>query len=387
MIAPKRLRLRERFSVTARRAARLCAGLAAAAAAAALLVAATSCILVNGRSGDSLKFPLAPHAKWISACTVCHAEIDTQQVDATTRRALESACLKCHGAERSKCDFCHTDADSAGLFPDRERYLTFSHTDHLKRTKGDCSRCHGAVHESGAAPAAADARDDHPTAIPGHTQCFSCHQMKDLYEQLDCTTCHRGLFRFGLKPYEEFTHSVDFVRREHGEFVRSPANRALCSQCHEPTFCSECHAEQPLLRPSERHPERVAADYIHKGDYVSTHPWDARTDPASCLRCHGRTSCEDCHTSRGISERGARQAGATTHFHGPGVLVRGSSDFHGSAARRDILSCASCHGEGASGNCVTCHAVGAFGGNPHPPGFKSRLSRTGAPVCRLCHAH
>jgi hypothetical protein len=48
--------------VTARRAARLRAGLAAAAAACALLAAATSCILVNGRSGDALKFPLAPHA-------------------------------------------------------------------------------------------------------------------------------------------------------------------------------------------------------------------------------------------------------------------------------------------------------------------------------------
>jgi hypothetical protein len=67
------------------------------------------------------------------------------------------------------------------------------------------------------------------------------------------------------------------------------------------------------------------------------------------------------------------------------VLFPGSPDFHGTAARRDIVSCAACHADGTSGNCVTCHATGQFGGNPHPPGFKSRLNRTGAPVCRLCH--
>jgi len=372
----------------ARSRLRLAAALAPAlfvGAALAIFAAATSCIVFTGRTGDSLRFPVGPHSKWMEACEVCHAEIDSNQVDSSTRRALESSCLKCHGDQRTHCTYCHSDPDSAGRFPDRERFLTFSHSDHLKRTSGTCNRCHQAPH--GATASEELGESAHPVSIPGHSQCFSCHQMKDLYEQLDCATCHRGLFRFGLKPYEEFSHSVDFVRREHADFARIPKNEALCSQCHEPSFCSECHAALPLLRPSERHPERVFADYIHKGNYVATHPWDARTDPASCMRCHGRSSCEDCHTSRGISERGAKITGTTGHFHGPGVLVRGSSDFHGSAARRDILSCAACHGEGGSGNCVTCHQVGAFGGNPHPPGFRSHLSRTGAPVCRLCHTH
>lgn len=370
---------------------------------ATLLGSAISCIVFTGRTGDELHFPTGPHAKWMEACSVCHAAIDSNQVDSTTRRALEESCFKCHADQRTRCSYCHSDADSAGRFPERERYLTFSHSDHLKRTSGQCNRCHAAPHGSApaadattgaAAPAATSPpaatlalADVHPTAIPAHPQCFSCHPMRSLYEQLDCATCHRGLFRFGLKPYEEFSHSVDFVRREHADFARIPANATLCTQCHQQSFCNECHAALPLMRPSERHPERVFADYIHKGNYVATHPWEARTDPASCLRCHARSSCEDCHTSRGISERGAKITGTTGHFHGPGVLVPGSSDFHGSAARRDILSCAACHGEGASGNCVSCHQVGAFGGNPHPPGFRSHLNRTGAPVCRLCHTH
>jgi hypothetical protein len=367
----------------------------AAALAATLFVAlATSCIVVTGRTGDSLRFPLAPHARWLSTCSICHAQIDGAQVDSATRRSLEAACLTCHGDQRSSCTYCHTDPDNAGVFPARERFLTFNHHDHLQRTQGQCDRCHASPHEtapvetpSAKAPApTASPAIDHPTAIPGHAQCFSCHQMKDFYEQLDCSNCHRGLFRFGLKPYEDFSHGADWLRREHGDFARQPANAALCSQCHEPSYCAECHAAQPLMRPSERHPERVAADTIHEGNYVSVHPWAARTDPGSCMRCHGMKFCEECHTTRGISERGAAKAGTNQHFHGPGVLVRGSPDFHGSAARRDIIACASCHSNGASGNCVSCHAVGAFGGNPHPPGFKSRLSRTGAPVCRLCHS-
>ena len=340
-----------------------------------------SCIVFRGRSGDRIHFPLAPHLDVIEECDQCHEGVAGDQVDSSTRRALESACFECHGEWRDECSRCHADVGSAGRFPEKDRYLSFSHDRHLLRTHGDCSACHVEPHT---APSLVRPTE-HPAGMPAHPECFACHQMQGFYDRLECGNCHRDLSRFGLEPYESFTHTVDFVRRGHAELARTPASAAVCAQCHEQPFCSECHADQPMLRPSERHPESVSRDFIHRGDYVFRHPWEARGDPASCLRCHGTSYCEDCHESRGLTETSAPLRNDAFRFHGPGVLVPGSSDFHGTAARRHILSCASCHSDGMSGNCVDCHQVGAFGGNPHPPGFRSRLSRTGAPVCRLCH--
>jgi hypothetical protein len=357
--------------------------------------ALASCIVFTGRTGDSIRFPADKHHDLFKYCSTCHEGITGDKVDAGTRRSLEAACLRCHGDHEKQCEWCHADVDSAGKFPDRDRHLNFSHEAHLKRTHGSCQRCHPGAHgvdvegagsvepaTPPAAPAEAVVAD---VAMPAHDQCFSCHQMKDFYERLECANCHQDLARYGLKPYEAFSHSGDFVRRGHGEMLQAGGSIATCEQCHQPKFCDECHFTSTGLAPPERFPEKVDRKFIHRGDYVFRHPWDARSDPASCTKCHSVAQCRQCHDERGVSERGALARTDGFKFHGPGVLFPGSPDFHGTAARRDIVTCAACHGEGASGNCVTCHSVGQFGGNPHPPGFRSRLDRHGAPVCRLCH--
>jgi hypothetical protein len=61
-----------------------------------------------------------------------------------------------------------------------------------------------------------------------------------------------------------------------------------------------------------------------------------------------------------------------------------ASSFHGRAARRDILACASCHEQGPATNCIRCHKVGAYGGNPHPNGWRSARS-VDEEMCRYCH--
>jgi len=51
-------------------------------------------------------------------------------------------------------------------------------------------------------------------------------------------------------------------------------------------------------------------------------------------------------------------------------------------------SCASCHDQGAQSNCVQCHKVGGIGGDPHPPGFRSRHNLNEARSdgrCVACH--
>jgi hypothetical protein len=369
------------------------------AAAMALVASAVlaSCIVFTGRTGDSIRFPEEKHRDLFAHCSTCHEGVAGDRVDAGTRRALESSCMKCHANRKDECAFCHADVDSAGKFPDRDRHLNFSHKEHLERTHGSCQRCHPGAHGAGgdatvgtdagagAEVVAADAPVVADVAMPAHPQCFSCHQMNDFYEKLECANCHQDLARFGLKPYESFSHSGDFVRRGHGVLLQAGGSAATCAQCHAPKFCDECHFTSVGLTPPERNPERVDRKFIHRGDYVFRHPWDARSDAASCIGCHSQAQCRDCHDQRGVSEKGALARNDGFKFHGAGVLFPGSPDFHGTAARRDIVSCAACHADGASGNCVTCHTVGAFGGNPHPPGFRSRLDRHGAPVCRLCH--
>lgn len=375
----------------------------AAAAGLLALAVAASCIVFTGRTGDSIRFPEAAHAELMGDCDACHDGIAGHQVDSTTRRALEAKCIACHEAKRDDCAFCHSDVANAGVLPERDRALHFSHETHLERTSGDCAVCHagahgmqGATSGNGAGAAAlAAAPTGHPgvlaSAMPAHPECFSCHEMQEFYDQLDCKSCHQDLARYGLLPYESFTHSNDFVGRGHGELLRDSGSAAVCAQCHEASSCDDCHFANGgfaalRLTPAARLPEKAHLGLIHRGDYLLRHPWEARADSASCVKCHSPDYCLECHEERGLAQEAALTRTDGFQFHGPGVLFKGSPEYHGTAARRDPLSCAACHDDGSRGNCTDCHAEGAFGGNPHPPHWKSRLDKRGAAVCRLCHA-
>lgn len=350
--------------------------------AAALLGA--SCIVLTGRTGDAIRFDAAVHADVMGECDRCHEGVAGAQVDATTRRALEASCLVCHAEKKDDCAYCHTDVANAGRFPDRDRALLFSHERHLERVSGDCAACHPGAH--GLASVAAPA-----PAMPAHAECFACHEMQEFHDQLECRNCHQDLARYGMRPYEHFSHTADFVRRGHAEILRSTGNAATCAQCHEQSSCDDCHFADAAGGPTRLTPAMRLADkphlgLIHRGDYRFRHPWEARADPASCVKCHSPSYCRDCHDGRGISAAAALARTDGFQFHGPGVLFPGSPDYHGTAARRDPVSCAACHEDGPRANCTNCHREGAFGGNPHPPGWKSRLDKRSASVCRLCHA-
>jgi hypothetical protein len=128
----------------------------------------------------------------------------------------------------------------------------------------------------------------------------------------------------------------------------------------------------------------VTSDFIHRGDYVSRHPYDVERDPASCRKCHGTRFCDSCHEQQ-LMKPGIPNA---RNPHPPGWVRRGSGAFHGDAARDNIVNCAGCHDQGAASNCVACHQVGGIGGNPHPRGFLRKHDagdiREQA-MCRACH--
>jgi hypothetical protein len=121
---------------------------------------------------------------------------------------------------------------------------------------------------------------------------------------------------------------------------------------------------------------------VHRGDFLTRHAIDALAEPARCLSCHTERDCDSCHVERGVSGN----AVGANNPHPPGWVGADtrSSDFHGSHARRDILSCAGCHEQGPATNCIRCHTVGAYGGNPHPSGWQSARGRQSS-MCRYCH--
>ena len=124
---------------------------------------------------------------------------------------------------------------------------------------------------------------------------------------------------------------------------------------------------------------------VHRGDYVVRHHLDVERDPASCKKCHGSQFCDSCHQAQQLSPRSLNPRDP----HPPGWVQRGSGNFHGEAARNNIVSCSGCHDQGAASICVACHQVGGVGGNPHPAGWTRKHDRGDIPknvACRACHS-
>ena len=103
----------------------------------------------------------------------------------------------------------------------------------------------------------------------------------------NCTECHTD-------AYAAMNHqAVDFFRK-HSVFA-SNARRA-CASCHAESFCADCHAHKEELKPSEKYMESPERSLPHRGDYLSQHRIDGKLNPASCVKCHGRTNNERCVT-------------------------------------------------------------------------------------------
>ena len=285
----------------------------------------------EARSQDpAYAFPHSPHIDGDVPCVACHASINgASRLEANLRHVA----MPSQPSKDPACSGCHdTDPDVAVPARAEPFRFRFDHAAHLKTVK-------------------------------------------------DCKTCHVDLK--GYLPRTAFAHQGDWLRI-HGAQARPTAES--CAQCHDQTHCAECHAAQTTAaRPSVVFPEDVARSFIHRGDYVSRHTVEARANPASCRSCHGSAFCEACHTQQGLTS-----AAANIRDPHPGgwSTDKGTSHFHGDAARRDILSCAGCHDNGASSTCVGCHQVGGIGGNPHPATFLRKHDggdRSHNDMCRACH--
>lgn len=321
--------------------------------------------------GDRLRFTHARHKEAQVDCVACHEPV----YDATdlTERHLppEAKCMECHKAEKAKgnCQMCHTDVAAIGPRAPRDPHLNFDHAKHIERVEEDCTRCHVQLPELAS-----------PAAPPTMAACMSCHEHQVHYDDGQCGVCHKDLWDRPLKPTSVFAHDGGFLRG-HSSAARSAG--AACSQCHDQTFCSDCHGRTNAVTPEFKMMERVDRLFIHRADFIARHAIEANADPASCSRCHTTASCETCHAARNRDPGSANPRG----LHPAGWAFPGAAEFHGDAARRDIQSCAVCHDRSGHSDCIDCHRVGGVGGNPHPPGFLVRhpkVDRNNG-MCLECH--
>jgi hypothetical protein len=281
----------------------------------------------------------------------------------------ETECRTCHHEpERDRCDRCHTDPSHARTYADRTDDIHFDHAVHRDATEGRCVSCHGRATHS--------VRTFEPVRPAMETCTNGCHR-EDM-QALRCTGCHADLHRYRIDDVALIRHPPGFLRR-HGTTAR--VDSSLCTQCHEPTFCEDCHQSAPGAPLEAWMPSQAYRDFVHRGDFLARHGTEADMERGTCARCHGTDFCDGCHRQSGVGG-----SVSSTSPHPPGWLDPLSAFGHASAARRDLLSCVSCHEADAERTCVPCHRVGGVAGNPHPPGFGGGMDPTRLGVCRACHA-
>ncbi len=328
----------------------------------------TACTVITAR--DTVVFSHHLHTEQEISCADCHASVSADAERAVSPMAMEN-CGDCHDIEDAEnCGSCHTNPEKPSTYEERaETHLHFSHQAHGDAA-ADCASCHrNAAHASSLATGV--------QMRPGHPECNTCHQ-----KELDvgrCDMCHDRLDVYQRKPQDSFSHEHDFFTK-HG--LKAVGNEVACATCHDQSFCGDCHNRNQTQRPSVRYPQKVDRNFIHAGDWISRHTAEARIGRSNCLKCHGVSYCNACHERSG---RGAH-LGLSSPHPGGAVWMASGPQSHGAQARRSILSCASCHDQGASSNCVTCHRSGRV--NPHPPGWKAPVplrEREDHPMCGICH--
>jgi hypothetical protein len=295
------------------------------------------------------------------------------------------SCISCHSLSAhstqaslpsiDRCAACHRGAENgvraAVSAPLEHPYgsIAFDHDRHsaLKAVAGQCVSCHAGVVEPGG------------PRLPPMSKCFGCHEHEQQWERGQCAPCHAPTEIRRVLPQTFLRHEGSFMQH-HG--TNAVQQKQLCQACHAQTDCESCHDATQDLSVERQKPEAVQRNFVHRGDFLTTHAIEAGSQPARCLRCHTPDTCDSCHLARGVS--GGLVNGRSPHPVGWVGSNAGARSFHGAAARRDILLCASCHDQGPATNCIRCHKVGGYGGNPHPGGWKSTLSEN-SQMCRYCH--
>lgn len=372
----------------------------------ALVACATVKINQRIKSGALARQLIFPHSVHVenADCADCHKGIKESTGPTLGKyigKGKHGGCVACHEDEvKKKCEMCHVKGQDKKVELTRiNRMVNFSHAAHQPRVQQalaaktpvgkdgkkvdakklvTCKQCHAAAYKTKKAG----------TPMLGKMAVCTdaCHK-KDIKDQA-CDKCHTQLTRQRLEAVLHLGHQGNFLKR-HGTLARNSAER--CAQCHDQTYCADCHGRTSSMPLSIRYPEKINNRYIHRGDFIGRHMVQARAQPTTCKKCHGNQYCTTCHEMRGVVRPAPTAVGSKVRaVHGAQWMTPGQAGFHGREARRNAARCASCHDQGAASNCVKCHKVGALGGSPHPRNFKW-ANKSGEckanPMCLTCHVN
>jgi hypothetical protein len=219
----------------------------------------------------------------------------------------------------------------------------------------------------------------------------------------DCNDCHQSN---EVAP----THGSMWVK-EHRLYAEKEPNN--CQACHQQSFCLDCHTGGGI--DPDLHASTSGVDYMpksHRTDFRELHPIKTFDDPKSCLRCHDQKQfCVTCHNKfnpndlRFLSHRRGFSnievsAGGPQHStfstsqcqtcHPNSVLpTHNWTSSHAQEARRNLMSCQSCHSDGET--CLKCHsAISGLRVNPHPENWgdiaDKLKSYSNNRTCIKCHS-
>lgn len=343
-----------------------------------------------------LRFNHGQHLQLGLQCVRCHSKIGDSDKVADFNFPTGATCDGCHGpqhprpaSEPARCEQCHTRTAGprvTATLRAPKANLHFSHKRHMARGT-DCKTCHGDLTR---------VRTATVLQLPSEPTCLKCHD--GLQASNNCATCHPadGSGRLVTRSVADrvapalvpraasswgAAHDLKFVEDHKGI---AQANPRLCAQCHNETFCTDCHGG--AIRPMR----------IHAADYMTSHALDARARTQDCQACHRvQTDCLACHQRLGMGQDADSKfgVGSPLRFHPAGWDgPPDSPQSHAFAAQRNMAACASCHTEDS---CLACHATtGAatpgLNVSPHGPGFTgsmrcSALAARNHRVCLKCH--
>ena len=213
-------------------------------------------------------------------CETCHQDVSRK---GRPSRPAAATCAKCHPAGPELLDRV-----APKQRPDEflGRAMRFTHDSHLRRPeiRGRCFTCHSGV------------ADPNGRAFPAMETCLGCHQPD--FDNARCTLCHQRSGLSELVPTSFLSHDANWVR---GHGAQASRSAKICNSCHTQQQCADCHDQTQTLRVELRRPEAIERDFVHRGDWLTRHPIEARSQPAACQRCHSVSSCSSCHARRGLA--------------------------------------------------------------------------------------
>ena len=207
---------------------------------------------------------------WPELCSNCHhigSSVSKPWIalhGASVNKNGADGCLKvCH--KQTDCQACHT---KRKVIPASHKSKAFKkvagnglgqHAVLYQKNSAICTYCH-----AGAA-----------AALPSSKFCMNCHKLVMPHAT-----------GFGLKD------SAAPASKTNGGahvqlLVSKKASRAVCTNCHEATFCNSCHHKgAPTNKP-----------------WVRYHPTVVKkTGATPCFDCHQETFCSNCHVN--LAKRG-----------------------------------------------------------------------------------